>query len=183
MYSPDQFMLAINTTGIIGGARKENPVAVETAYIDYGDATQPLPVGDEIVGRVFDHAGRRFSLAVCYDGLAPSPQQLGWNRPPGLQAVLNGVHWFYKKKINRPSGDFYFARGLASASAAWEVPVLASASFICRWVVEGFPNGVMGHPWPAAKGPKDWSYNDNRISPVGDDVWPNDYVRLRAFEV
>lgn len=183
MYSPDQFMLAITAAGVIGGARKASPAPGEEAYIPVGNPWAHLTVGAQNVNRVFVHAGRRFSLAVCYDGLAPSPQQLGWNRPPGLQAVLNGVHWFYRKKIDRPSGDFYFARGLASASAAWEVPVFASASFICRWVVEGFPNGVTGHPWPAAKGPKDWSYNDNRISPVGDDVWPNDYVRLRAFEV
>ncbi len=176
-FSPDQFMLAVTRTSVLGGARKASPAPGEEAYIPVGDPWALLTVGHDQVGRVFDHAGTRFSLAVCYDGLGPNHH--GWAKPHGLNAVLNGIHWFFPYAPGK--GDFYFARGLASASWTWQVPVLFSASFICRLVPRRFPGGVMGFPWPEGKTTNRWKYGDNNLAPVGDDDL-NRYIRTRTFE-
>lgn len=178
--SPDQLMLAVTSAGVLGAARKANPAPGERNVIPFGDPGVTTWIDGVDHGRTFDFGCCRFSLAVCYDGLGP--QQRNWVRPAKLDAVLNGIHWFFRKCILRPSGDFCFARGLASASSAWRVPVYASAAFICREVVEGFPNGIMAHPWPQGVATKKWRYKYNHIGP-NDETWLGSNVLVRRFHI
>ncbi len=117
--------------------------------------------GEDGHSRIAPLFGRRFFLAVCYDGFGIKHRRLP---RPEVDAVIDHVHSFGRRDSRFGSGDVLFARhGLAGASQEWRVPVFAAVRFVDRQVPEDWPSGVL---W---RGPKSstmtWTYSRNRLKP------------------
>lgn len=153
--TPDQLAVVMTTSGMVAMGRKFYPAPRETI-----NAANPWDVGESGLPRIAEIDGRRYFLAVCYDGFGIKHGRLV---RPNANAVLDHVHGFLPKGEGG-SGDVFFARhGFAGAAQTWGVPVFGAAVFFRRSVPSSWPSGVT---W---KGPPrsttEWRYGDNGLQP------------------
>lgn len=108
--------------------------------------------------RFFEISGKRFYIAVCYDGFGIRHYGI---QNPGVDAVLILAHQFWNRGEG-PSGDVDFARkGFAGVSQQWGCPVFGTAVFFNRKIAENWPTGVM---WiESDKSVKNFKYRDNTL--------------------
>ncbi len=151
----DQLAVAVNNNGILAIGRKFYPTKDEEGVIRKADKYDSEEMG---YTRFFEISGKRFYLAVCYDGFGIRQCRI---QNPGVDAILILVHQF-QKRGEGPSGDVDFARkGFAGASQHWGCPVFGTVVFFNRKIPENWPTGVM---WAgSAKSVKNFKYQDNTL--------------------
>jgi hypothetical protein len=151
----DQLAVAVNADGILAIGRKFHPTAYEQGIIRSAESFSELEMG---YSRCFDVNGKRFYLAVCYDGFGVRQCNLA---NPGVDAILILVHQF-RSKGEGPSGDVDFARkGFAGASLQWKCPAFGTAVFFDREIPANWPTGVIYKD--AEKGVRHFRYQDNEL--------------------
>ncbi len=151
----DQLAVAVNNNDILAIGRKFYPTADEEGVIRKADKYDSEEMG---YTRFFEINGKRFYIAVCYDGFGIRHCGI---QNPGVDAVLILAHQF-RNRGEGPSGDVDFARkGFAGASQHWGCPVFGTAVFFNRKIPENWPTGVM---WAgSAKSVKNFKYQDNTL--------------------
>ncbi|MDR2009815.1 MAG: hypothetical protein LBQ22_04970 [Bacteroidales bacterium] len=118
-----QFAIAINKSGIVAKGQKFYPAKAEKDRT----VTAKSFDGKE---RFFECKGKRFYLAVCYDVFGIRKRRIA---NPGVDAILNPVHFFNKK--GEGAGFVFFIRyGFGGASLHWNCPVFGAAVFLGRKV-------------------------------------------------
>jgi hypothetical protein len=157
-HNADQLALALTADGVVAMGRKFHAAPGEEENLAPAEHWE---LGEDGHPRVAGLFGRRFFLAVCYDGFGIKHRRLP---NPEVDAVIDHVHSFGRRGSGFGSGDVLFARhGLAGASQEWRVPVFAAARFVDRQVPEDWPSGVM---WSGRKGSTmKWTYSRNRLRP------------------
>lgn len=151
----DQLAFAIDQSGVLAVARKFYPTSDEAGCIRTAERFDGTELGHE---RFFEKYGKRFYLAVCYDGFGIRHQNL---TNPGVDVVLVLAHRFYPRGEG-PSGEVDFARkGFAGASMQWNCPVFGTAVFFNRDIPESWPTGVV---WKSnGQSVKNFKYTDNLL--------------------
>ena len=151
----DQLAIAVNADGILAIGRKFHPTADEQGVIRSAVSFSELEMG---YSRYFNVNGKRFYLAVCYDGFGVRQCNLA---NPGVDAILILAHQFWSRGEG-PSGDVDFARkGFAGASLQWNCPAFGTAVFFDREIPANWPTGVIYKD--AEKGVRHFRYQDNEL--------------------
>lgn len=153
----DQIAVAAGSKGIIAMGRKFHPTIDEDGFIDI--APDPFN-GEGKYPRMFEIAGKRVFLAVCYDSFGIRQRHL---ENPDIDIVLNLVHKF-NPKPEAYSDDLYFAKyGFAGCAREWRCPTFGAAVFFNRRIPTRWPTGVIWNQ--GAKETKFWKYSDNPLTP------------------
>jgi len=151
--SKDQVAAAVWAHGLLSLARKFHPTNEEKDFIEAASGPD-AEEGDH--SRIFEVAGKRAFLAVCYDGFGIRHRALP---NPGVDLVLDLIHRF-NPKGQGGSGDVYFAKhGLAGSSKQWGCPAFGAAVFFNRPIPMSWPTGVLWNQ--GSKSTQRWKYSDN----------------------
>ncbi len=173
----DQMGLAINSKGILAVGRKFHPTTQEASSTEVATSEFATEQGFR---RTFQHKGKRFFLAVCYDAFGIRQRRLS---NPGVEVVLDLVHGVYPQG-NRGSGDVYFAKhGFAGSSKQWNCPTFGAAVFFNRHIPNNWPTGVLWNQ--GNRSTQVWRYEDNALLPSESfDVQRGfELARVRIFDV
>lgn len=173
----DQVGLAINNQEIISIARKFYPTDGEVNFIQ---AAADYMSTEDGYSRIIDVKGKKFYLAICYDGYGLRKQNI---KNPGVNGILNLVHKFYPQGHGE-SGDVYFAKySFAGSSKQWECPTFGTAIFYGRDIPEKWPTGVLWNQ--RDKNVQEWKYTDNAISPIKqmETSWKNEKAVIKIYSL
>ena len=154
----DQIAVAIGASGIIAAARKFQPTEDEDGFIDV--ASDPF-IGEGRYPRIFEIAGKRAFLAVCYDSYGIRQRSL---ENPDIDMVFNLVHKFNPRPEPCSSTQYFAMYGFAGASREWGCPTFGAAVFFNRPIPPRWPTGVLWNQ--GTKGIKSWKYSDNPLKPL-----------------
>jgi hypothetical protein len=147
----DQLAIAIAPSGIAGMARKFHPTRGERGTIQCAESWDQGELG---YPRIATIDGRKYFLAVCYDGFGIKHKKLP---RPDVDAILDHVHGFFPGE-----SEVLFARhGFAGAALQWRVPVFAATVFHDRRVPPDWPAAVRWKGRPRST--MEWSYDDNAM--------------------
>jgi hypothetical protein len=153
----DQTAVAIGTDGVIASSRKFQPTEDEYGFIDV--APSPF-IGEGQYPRIFEIAGKRTFLAVCYDSYGIRQRSL---ENPDIDMVFNLVHKFNPRPEPCSSTQYFAMYGFAGSSREWGCPTFGAAVFFNRRIPPRWPTGVLWNQ--GAKGIKSWRYTDNPLKP------------------
>ncbi|MBA3017753.1 MAG: hypothetical protein KJ550_05755 [Proteobacteria bacterium] len=153
----DQIAVAIGSNGVIASARKFQPTEDEDGFIDV--APGPF-IGEGQHPRMFEIAGKRVFLAVCYDSYGIRRRSL---ENPDIDIVFNLVHKFNPRPEPCSSTQYFAMYGFVGASKEWGCPTFGAAVFFNRPIPPRWPTGVLWNQ--GAKGIKSWKYSDNPLKP------------------
>jgi hypothetical protein len=148
----DQTAIMLTSRAVLAAGRKFYPTKDEVT-----DAAPTWDAGEGGYPRIGTFDGRRYYLAVCYDGFGIKRQ-----RPPRpkVDAILDHVHGF-----DASESEVLFARhGFAGASQVWGCPVYGAATFFDRTVPADWPSSVLWRGKPRST--MQWKYADNAIAPA-----------------
>jgi hypothetical protein len=158
----DQLAVAVQANGILAIGRKFHPTKYDPNDIRPADSYNEMEMG---YSRSFTAHGKRFYLAICYDGFGISQRNLP---NPGVDAILILVHKFWPKGKGI-SGDVDYARkGFAGASLQWNCPAFGTAVFFDREIPVNWPTGVLYKD--VEKGVKHFMYQDNELRWIQQDT-------------
>lgn len=148
----DQTAMMMTSRAVLGAARKFYPTTDEVI-----DPAPSWDAGEAGHSRIATFDGRRYYLAVCYDGFGIKRQK---PPRPRVDAVLDHVHGFAGSE-----SEVLFARhGFAGASQVWRCPVYGAATFFDRTVPDEWPSSVLWKGKPRST--MQWRYADNAIVPT-----------------
>jgi len=153
----DQIAVAIGSNGVIASARKYHPTDEEDGFIDV--APDPF-IGEGKYSRMFEIAGRRAFLAVCYDSFGIRQRSLS---NPDIGIIINLVHKFNPKGEGSSSEGYFAKHGFAGSSREWGCPTFGAAVFFNRTIPPRWPTGVLWNQ--GVKEIKYWKYSDNPLEP------------------
>lgn len=151
----DQIAVAIGANGIIAAARKFQPTEDEDGFIDV--ALGPF-IDEDQYTRIFEIAGRRVFLAVCYDSYGIRQRSL---ENPHIDIILNLVHKFNSRPAPCTSTQYFAMYGFAGSSREWGCPTFGAAVFFNRPIPPRWPTGIFWNQ--GAKEIKSWKYSDNPL--------------------
>lgn len=173
----DQLGVAIGASGVVAAGRKFHPTRDEAGTIE---SAADWRAGEGAHERVFEIAGRRFFIGVCYDVFGVTQRRLP---DPRVDALLGLVHSF-RPRGEGGSSDVLFARhGFAGAAKQWSVPVFGAVKFRRRTIPSTWPSGVA---WNLDESSTTaWAYEHNTVAPtqVCETAMRNGRVVTRVFSM
>jgi hypothetical protein len=146
-----QLAVALTADGVVAVGRKFHPAPGETI-----DPAEPWDSRERGYSRIAEVAGKRYFLAVCYDGFGIKHREFA---RPKVDAILDHVHHFAPGE-----SEVLFARhGFAGAAQQWRVPLFGAAVFHGRAIPPAWPSGVR---WKGApRSTMEWKCEHNPMRP------------------
>lgn len=173
----DQLGVAVSAAGTVAIGRKFYPTEEEEDWIT---AAPNWRHGEDPYERVFEVAGKKFFISVCYDVFGVKHDELP---NPGVNAMLGLIHSF-KPLGQGGSGEVLYARhGFAGAAKQWDVPVFGAVKFRDRVIPEKWPSGVA---WNLGnQSTTSFTYDDNPLKPARtcETSMPSGRIVSRIFQM
>jgi hypothetical protein len=124
-HNDDRIAVAINSSGVVAKGFEFMPTKERKNKTNPAEFFHGKKAGYD---RFFEHKGKRFYLAVCYDSLSIRKYKI---EKPEIDVVLNLVHYFTRSKKGHGYSNF-IRYGFGGASRYWKCPVFGSTVFLDR---------------------------------------------------